>query len=215
MSIHLLIMDTIVKGLVKDFFTETSCYDENNDEENYDEWASNYRHTVVDDKASEMGTEEKNMFLCAFGITRAIQLYICDWGIDKEAPTEAQLVYTILYDALCEKTSYEDYMKWVESRKLKTPPVKATEGECPICYEAYGEKPDGSYLCKDGKDNSGYKEECKHYVCVECCKKLVKDVCRCCDTVKCPLCREDWTDWIFSHYGEESEAEVSDDDEED
>jgi hypothetical protein len=76
--------------------------------------------------------------------------------------------------------------------------------ECPICFTHYGEQADGSFLTKDGKDNSDYAEVCKHYICHRCCWELSKQ-----EHVKCPLCREDWTDWIHTHYTE------SDDDEED
>ena len=72
--------------------------------------------------------------------------------------------------------------------------------ECPICYKSYGNQEDGSFLAKDGKDNSDYAEVCKHYVCYQCCWKLSKQ-----DIVLCPLCREDWTDWIHTHYTEESD----------
>ncbi len=77
------------------------------------------------------------------------------------------------------------------------------EEACPICFTHYGEQEDGSFLTKDGKNNSDYAEVCKHYVCHQCCWKLSLQ-----DHVKCPLCREDWTDWIHSHYTE------SDDDDE-
>jgi len=84
------------------------------------------------------------------------------------------------------------------------------EKECPICYEIYGEQEDGNFLCKDGKCNSGYETECKHYICVKCCKTLRNKFIEDEDEdeeeedeekkVRCPLCREDWTDWIGSHY---------------
>jgi len=77
-----------------------------------------------------------------------------------------------------------------------------TKNECPICYKYYGEQEDGSFLTKDGKNNSDYAEVCKHYVCYQCCWKLSKE-----EHVKCPLCREDWTEWIHSHYTESDESD--------
>jgi hypothetical protein len=84
-----------------------------------------------------------------------------------------------------------------------------SDDECPICYKKYGYQEDESFLCRDSKDNSDYAEACKHYVCVECCRVLAKQ-----DTVLCPLCREDWTQWIHSHYpvAEESEESEEEDD---
>lgn len=76
------------------------------------------------------------------------------------------------------------------------------EEDCPICYKYYGNQEDGSFLTKDGKDNSGYAEVCKHYVCHECCWKLSKQ-----DNIACPLCREDWTDWIHTHYTESDDED--------
>jgi hypothetical protein len=70
-----------------------------------------------------------------------------------------------------------------------------TSEECPICYKKYGEQDDYNFLCKDGKINSDYADVCKHYICEECCGMLAKQ-----DEIKCPLCREDWTLWIHSHY---------------
>ena len=72
--------------------------------------------------------------------------------------------------------------------------------ECPICYKQYGEQEDGSFLTKDGKKNSCCAEECSHYICYECCWRLAKQ-----DIVLCPLCREDWTDWIHSRYDSDDE----------
>jgi len=75
--------------------------------------------------------------------------------------------------------------------------------ECPICYNTYGYQPDGwSFLTKDGKNNSDMADVCKHYVCVICCYQLSKQ-----EIVLCPLCREDWTEWIHTHYDEEEEED--------
>jgi hypothetical protein len=76
---------------------------------------------------------------------------------------------------------------------------------CPICYNKYGIQEDGRFLTKDGKDNSDYKEVCNHYICFDCCYSLSKQ-----SSVNCPLCREDWTEWIHSHYTD-SDDETDDD----
>lgn len=83
--------------------------------------------------------------------------------------------------------------------------------ECPICFHSYGTQPDESFLCRDGIDNSNFESACKHYICVTCVYELSKQ-----DEVRCPMCREDWTDWVNSHYCNsttEDEDEESDDEE--
>ena len=70
---------------------------------------------------------------------------------------------------------------------------------CPICYKQYGEQPDGDFLCMDGIQNSEYGKysNCRHWFCVDCINEIyLQDN----YTVFCPLCREDITDWIFTHY---------------
>jgi hypothetical protein len=72
--------------------------------------------------------------------------------------------------------------------------------ECPICYVKYGEQEDGKFICSDGKWNSDMSGLCKHSICVKCYNilrnKFIEDE----EEVKCPLCRENWTDWIESHW---------------
>lgn len=75
-----------------------------------------------------------------------------------------------------------------------------SNNECPICFKTYGyqyddDDEDEYFLCKDGKNNSDISENCKHYICVECCEALSEQI-----EINCPLCREDWTDWIHSRY---------------
>ena len=83
------------------------------------------------------------------------------------------------------------------------------DNECPICFEKYGEQIDGSFLCRDGKDNSDYAENCIHYICVKCCMKMVEN----CNN-KCPICREDWSEFLYERYEdyEEEEGYQEDDD---
>jgi hypothetical protein len=82
------------------------------------------------------------------------------------------------------------------------------DDSCPICYLEYGLQEDGTFLCKDGIDNSGYESSCKHYICVKCCWQLSRI-----EEVRCPLCREDWTEWIFEHYEDEDDDDSEDEDE--
>jgi hypothetical protein len=210
-----------VKDIVESFFNEAYPEDENDIEEKYDNWASDIRHQEVDDHITRMDERDVYHLLCRFGISKAFQLFMDEQGIDKKAPTELALLYGILYNRVCELTSHTDYVKWNRRRRAREvlhdqqgqpKGIRASGEECPICYEGYGEKPNGDFLCKDGKANSPYAEECKHYICVKCCEELSKA-----EHVKCPLCREDWTEWIHEFHGEEAEGgeEVSDDDEED
>ena len=90
------------------------------------------------------------------------------------------------------------------------------QDECPICYKTYGIQHDGSFLCKDGKHNSDYAESCKHYICTECCYQLSKQ-----KNVKCPMCREDWDEWLRTldedsdHNSDDYSDEDSDEDSDD
>jgi hypothetical protein len=92
--------------------------------------------------------------------------------------------------------------------------------ECCICYTTFGQQEDGSFICKDGKDNSSFAETCKHYICVPCCQTLYNNIKQKVENENedancaCPLCREDWTEWILAHYQDDSDEEDSDSDEE-
>lgn len=68
---------------------------------------------------------------------------------------------------------------------------------CCICFESYGLQSDGSFLCEDGKFNSNFAEGCKHSCCYNCCVSLYDNMI---DEVRCPICREDWTEWIQDTY---------------
>jgi len=103
----------------------------------------------------------------------------------------------------------EEVRPWLSENKLEKEMLSTyvmalfKREECPICYRHYGEQDDGyTFLTKDGKDNSDYAEVCKHYVCHACCWELSKQ-----KYVKCPLCREDWTDWIHTHYTESDDED--------
>ena len=92
----------------------------------------------------------------------------------------------------------------------------STDDLCPICFEEYGDKEDGSFLCKDGKDNSNFAEICAHYFCVKCISKLREsNICACCGelcTTTCPICREDWTDYLSHRTFSEDDEDREDDD---
>ena len=93
--------------------------------------------------------------------------------------------------------------------------------ECCICYTTYGQQEDGSFICKDGKANSEFAETCNHYICVPCCQTLYNKVradskggdwnAKC----ACPMCREDWTEWILRTYDDETDDETDDEEDED
>ena len=86
--------------------------------------------------------------------------------------------------------------------------------ECPVCYTEF------SQTVIDGKDNSDSAEVCKHYLCVPCCQTLYNNLRKefkkggwgkkgKTPDVKCPICREDWTEWILSHYNDEEEEDTN------
>ena len=77
--------------------------------------------------------------------------------------------------------------------------------ECPICFE--------KDPIIDGKCNTESKTKCTHYICVECCETLCKNMV---DTknfnCRCPLCREDWSAWLLIRYYKIEEKEGYEDD---
>jgi hypothetical protein len=71
--------------------------------------------------------------------------------------------------------------------------------ECPICYE--------TETVFDGKCNSDEEDKCKHYICVDCCQQIYNKLRKQFNTDKnveacCPLCRENWTLWLLTHYND-------------
>lgn len=85
--------------------------------------------------------------------------------------------------------------------------------ECAICYEPFGRRDDGIFYFKSGKCFSEFAGECKHYICEDCETGLINGKCPCSDcrdTVKCPLCREDWTDYLVNKPEWLIEAEYED-----
>ena len=45
---------------------------------------------------------------------------------------------------------------------------------------------------------------CRHMICVECCQKIADE--KGGREVSCPICRRDWTEWIYEHYPIEDEC---------
>ncbi len=89
--------------------------------------------------------------------------------------------------------------------------MNSTEDECPVCYKTYGEQPGGWTLLKDGPQSA----QCKHSLCVDCCIQLSLQ-----PTASCPMCREDWTEYLSGYaeangYDEEEDEESDDEDDED
>jgi len=85
--------------------------------------------------------------------------------------------------------------------KTKTHQLYVKPEECAICYEPFGWRPDRIFYHKSGKCFSEYAEECKHYICEDCETGLIRGKCPCedCwDEIKCPLCREDWSDYLMN-----------------
>jgi hypothetical protein len=80
--------------------------------------------------------------------------------------------------------------------------------ECPICYTKYGRQEDGSFLCMDSINNSALASTstCTHYICAHCCWELSRM-----EQVRCPLCREDWSEWVHQRYTD-IDSDSSDDD---
>jgi hypothetical protein len=77
---------------------------------------------------------------------------------------------------------------------------------CPVCFLDMQE-------CApiDGPTNSDIATKCMHYLCVSCWQTLY--ITR---NARCPLCREDVSEWLYTHYETEDEDEDGDgDDDED
>jgi hypothetical protein len=71
--------------------------------------------------------------------------------------------------------------------------------ECPVCHE----KPD----IWDGPMNSGVPTRCTHWACVSCWERIARR------DKRCPICRDDLTDWFASWRSQEDEDEEDEDEE--
>ena len=63
---------------------------------------------------------------------------------------------------------------------------------CPVCFAERGEE-----VVWDGPMNSAYPTRCNHRLCTACWQNLVDHTP---GAVRCPVCREDVTDWAMGHY---------------
>ena len=77
-----------------------------------------------------------------------------------------------------------------------------TEKECPICYETYG-----NGIPMFGKTEV-YETDCKHYFCDDCCYQLSRKARY--EPVYCPFCRDDWTEFLWEYYINQSDYSYSD-----
>lgn len=78
-----------------------------------------------------------------------------------------------------------------------------SDNSCPVCFEPYvrGERP------KHGKCNTdhGINSKCQHYICYDCCLSLGRIVQNEDRPVTCPMCREDWTAFVWETYMNETD----------
>ena len=63
---------------------------------------------------------------------------------------------------------------------------------CPVCFAERGDN-----VVWDGPMNSAYPTRCNHWLCTACWQNLVDHTP---GAVRCPVCREDVTDWAMGHY---------------
>ena len=64
--------------------------------------------------------------------------------------------------------------------------------ECPICFSEYSE-------C--GMKHKEENDKCKHSICLACCYTFGEMLV--CDdnyNVLCPLCRENWNEWMYDNF---------------
>lgn len=63
---------------------------------------------------------------------------------------------------------------------------------CPVCYENYSDE-----LKEFGKCNTLLVEDCQHTLCMECLNSISKLPEY---QHRCPICREDWEDFIYEYF---------------
>ncbi len=69
--------------------------------------------------------------------------------------------------------------------------------ECPVCHE----KPD----IWDGPMNSDVPTRCTHWACVICWERIARR------DKRCPICRDDLTDWLWRYQEDEDEEDEDED----
>ena len=76
------------------------------------------------------------------------------------------------------------------------------DDECPICFKEYSRE---KRILKDGNKNHEIESNCSHWFCCECLYNCYKN-----NIFRCPLCRGDIEQLVYSYndyYGEEEEEE--------
>jgi len=73
------------------------------------------KHEEIDDEVNRMCLSDANRLLCEYGISKAIQLLIDEYGSLTEAPTIKQLVYGIVEERV-DYYLYEGYIHWYEKQ---------------------------------------------------------------------------------------------------
>lgn len=77
--------------------------------------------------------------------------------------------------------------------------------ECEICYKEFSRD---LYILKDGPSNSDMPTKCIHYFCCQCWRDIGIHN----KIIRCPMCREDVSEWFYSHYYDDEYDDDDDDD---
>ena len=95
-------------------------------------------------------------------------------------------------------------------KQPKTNLIMDSDENCSICYRKYGLQSNGIFLCKDGHSNSDYITTCEHWFCFNCINKFYIE-----QVYNCPICNENWLQWIKSRHFYLYHLHNDDDDNED
>ena len=82
-------------------------------EDEFLEICADIKHEELDDEVNRMCLCDANRLVCEYGISKAIQLLIDNYGGLTEAPTIKQLVYVVVEERV-DYYSYEGYIHWCE-----------------------------------------------------------------------------------------------------
>ena len=89
---------------------------------------------------------------------------------------------------------------------MTTTKTTCTKAEaCGSCGVKYGIQATGEFICKDGPWNSDFDHDCTHHFCTPCLKTM-ENMCQ----MACPICDEDWSDWILGAYGSDTDSDEED-----
>jgi hypothetical protein len=74
------------------------------------------------------------------------------------------------------------------------------DNQCCICFMSYDRN---NGLLQDGPSNSDIYTNCscRHYFCINCLGEMYNN-----QIILCPLCRFDFSDWINTHYSDDSDC---------